>query len=184
MKRIKQTLKIACLILAFISIGVGYARFVFPFLTEILQYLFGARIYWDRAPLLLNLFGVGVGLFLAVITVWGLNNWFSGRTFFQRIAWQRLLILLFCFAVFGTLTDEMRELLPTLKAASEEEGLSHPFEAIPLILTVLVGYAMWPKQSPKDVDLWRCPTCGNINARQSTECLNADCGRRDISGDK
>ena len=184
MKGIQQTLKIGCLILVFISMVIGYARFVFPFLTEVLQYVFGTPMYWDRAPFLKNLFCVGVGLFLAVITVWGLNNLFSGKTFFQRIAWDRLLILVFCFAMFGTLADEVRELLPNLKGASDEEGLSQPFAAIPLILTVLVGYAMWRKLWPRNRDVWRCPSCGNFNAGQCTECLNPDCERRQRSRDE
>lgn len=146
MKQLKQILKVIFLILVFVSTLFCYG-FIFRLLTDICQYLFDVRIYWDQAPFFKNMFGVGIALFLAVIAVWGLNNLFSGRTFFQQVAWRRLLILLFCFVMFETLTHEADELIPQLKAVDEEEGPSLLLRAVPLILTILVGYAMWPRKS-------------------------------------
>ena len=70
----------------------------------------------------------------------------------------------------------MEQLVPSYNEDSREEEYTVRFD-IQIIITIIIGYALWPKKSIKtEVKyIWRCRDFGNYNPKDVNICLNQKC---------
>lgn len=144
----------ALLAVAFIFCLWTYGR-VFDWLVAAIEGRYSVKLHFDRAPFIRHFLETGIGVVAAWTVAKGLNNLLTKKPFLWKMYWREVVVVAFCFVLFGTLSDELDQLAPGYgeKEWEDRPSLYVLLDIGILLLTVLIGRGLWPRPNrPSDTE--------------------------------
>ena len=154
-----------------------YGWFIFPGLISILEKLFPIVFHWEELPFLRGFFKSGIAIILSWIITKGTRNIFMKLPFSEGLNWKKLFIIVFCVALFDTLSVEFEKIIPGFATRESDYdtiefggGFLSTLKFFIIVLVIVIGKLMWPKQ-----EYWFCKKCNSLNPWEYCRCKNSKC---------